>query len=106
MKPQMVISIPPRWQEGTSAIKGFIEHYTEAVGHAVVVAIARDDERREIGIADSGGLSREHYDAADNAIQILNEGLTRTHGELPWETKPGALAHRLSELSRIRRKDT
>src|SRR5690349_9204840 len=103
MKPEVMISIPPRWHEGTDSIKGFIEHYTEAVAHSVAVRIAADAERREIGITDSGGLSREHYEAVDNAIQILNEGLARTHGELPWETKPGGLLHRLSELNRISR---
>ena len=103
MKPEVVICVPPRWHEGTESIKGFIEHYTKAVGHAVTVRIDSHDERREIGITDSGELSREHYEAADNAIQILNEGLTRTHGELPWETKPGGLLHRLSELNRINR---
>lgn len=103
MKPEVLISIPPRWHEGTDSIKGFIEHYTEAVGHGVTVRVARDEHKREIAITESGGLAREHYEAADNAIQILNEGLTRTHGELPWEKKPGGLLHRLSELDRISR---
>src|SRR5690349_13199141 len=114
MSRQVTVSIPQRWLEGSLQIKGFIEHYTQAVRLPVVVNFDNQIDNREICLADLGNLSQEEYEAVDNAIQTLNDGLSRLHGELPWKTptSPGTdsgngLLYRLAELDKIfkRRKD-
>lgn len=84
---QVTVSIPERWREGRSHIKGFIEHYCEAVGKRIVVHLSADSTVKEILIADAGKLTRPEYEAADNAIQILNEGLTRAKN-ISWNNQP------------------
>src|SRR5579885_386965 len=91
---RIVVCVPERWREGRSHIKGFIEHYCEAVGKKIVVDLSPDMGVREIWVADAGKLSRAEYEAADCAIQILNEGLTRAK-DIVWnnrlpETKPAS----------------
>ena len=101
---QVTISIPEGWQQGASLIQRFIEHYTEAVGLQVAVSLRHEDPSREIWITDAGKLSQQEYEAVEIAIQTLNEGLARLHGEFPWSAEKAAgegLLSRLAELNKV-----
>ena len=104
MRHQISISIPERWQEGAIQIKGFIEHYLKAVGLDIAVQVGREGERRDIWITDAGQIDRNEYESVDNAIQMLNEGLNRVRGDLPWNPKSDGLLQRLAGLNRAFRK--
>jgi hypothetical protein len=84
---QVTVCVPERWREGRSHIKGFIEHYCQAVGKQVAVNLSADSAVKEIWIAEAGKLTRAEYEAADNAIQILNEGLIRAKN-ISWNNRP------------------
>jgi hypothetical protein len=82
MPNSVTVSIPARWQKGALRIKGFIQHHAEAAGQHLVVNIG-GDTTNEIWIFDAGNITQSEYEAADNAIQILNEGLRRvSDGEI------------------------
>lgn len=104
MNHQVTISIPEGWQQGASLIQRFIEHYTEAVGLQVAVSLRHEEPSREIWITDAEKLTQQEYEAVEIAIQTLNEGLTRLHGEFPWSAEKAAengLLSRLAELNKV-----
>jgi hypothetical protein len=102
----MTVSIPVRWQKGALQIQGFIQHYTQGLGQNIVVNIAAESTQNRIWMADAGDLTQSEYEAADYAIQMLNEGLSRVGSDL-WNQKPPAnqsLTDRLAELAAAFRK--
>jgi hypothetical protein len=74
-------SIPKRWQDDSCQIKACIEDYASAVGKSFEANIAAEADSGQICITDMGTLSKEQYEAADNAIHTLNNKLNRPNGD-------------------------
>lgn len=94
-----IISIPNRWQEGAYQIKTWIEHYAGVTGHPLSASIAGETDSGQIWITGCENLTEQEREAADNAVQILNDRLNRAGGE-PWKAHSDAereLAQQLAE---------
>lgn len=96
-------SIPDRWQKGAYQIKSWIENYARVVGSPYVAAIGGETDSGQIWMTERGTLTGQQYEAAENAVHILNSFLNRPEAE-PWKARVEGekeLENQLAEINRI-----
>ena len=99
-------SKPDRWQEGAYQIKSWIENYARAVGQPLMAAIGGETDSRQIWMTETGTLTSQQYEVAENAVHILNNSLNRPNAE-PWKARVEGekeLGNQLAEINKIFRK--